>query len=166
MKIFPPVRREDDRRAVLAGRRGWDGRLDRERPCTTLGPRARGPFASQPAGAITLETMVAVLLDRVTAGELSLPRLVRALAGRTAEVYGVGPRKGKIAPGSDADVTVVDLGARWEIDAARLHSKARMSAWHGRRVTGRAVMTIVRGRVVMRDGEPISAGPGRFVRPA
>ena len=56
-----------------------------------------------------------------------------------------------IAPGADADITVVDLGRAWTIDDAKIQSRAKISPWHGRPVKGLPLHTLVRGRFVMRD---------------
>jgi dihydroorotase len=153
LKIFPPVRSEIDRRALITAVE--DGTVDSigsDHAPHSLEERS-GPFGAQPAGAVAVETMVAVVLDRVAAGELSLSAAVEAMSARTASLYGLGRQKGRLEVGYDADATLVDLEASWEVDAAQLHSKARISPWHGRHLTGRPRATVVGGRVVMRDGE-------------
>jgi allantoinase len=145
LKIFPPVRRESDRRALIRGVE--DGTVDSigsDHAPHSLEERS-APFGQQPAGAVALETLVSVVLDRVAAGELSLEAGVRALTIGTANVYGVAS-KGRLSPGADADLTIVDLTAPWQVNAEALHSKARTSPWHGRYLRGRAVGTIVGGR--------------------
>jgi allantoinase len=165
LKIFPPVRRELDRQALLAGVQ--DGTIDSigsDHAPHSLEERA-GSFATQPAGAVAVETMLSVLLDLVAASELSLAAVVRALTWRTADLYRVAPRKGRLEVGADADVTAVDLSSSWTVDAAELHSKARMSPWHGRQLVGRPKLTVVGGQVAMRDGHVFSDVRGRFVEP-
>jgi dihydroorotase len=104
-----------------------------------------GPFGRQPAGAVAVETLVSVVLDRVAAGELSLRAAVRALTSGTAAVYR-DASIGTVSVAAHADLTIVDLNATWQVDASALHSKAQMSPWDGRMLRGRAVGSVIRGR--------------------
>jgi dihydroorotase len=90
---------------------------------------------------------------------------VRWSAANPAKIWGLYPRKGVIAPGSDADIAVVDPARAWTIDDALIQSRAKLSPWHGRAVTGLPLHTIVRGRFVMRDRTlmPGTRGWGRSV---
>ena len=72
--------------------------------------------------------------------------------------------KGRLARGYDADFTVVDLKARREITVAWMASKAGWTPFDGMTVTGWPVLTVIRGRVVMREGELVGAPAGRPVR--
>jgi len=70
-----------------------------------------------------------------------------------------------IQPGADADVVLVDPKREWSIDQSQLFSKSKISPWHGRRVTGGPVMTLVRGKIVMEDGRIVAdAGWGKPAR--
>ena len=92
---------------------------------------------------------------------------VRAVDGgeSPAIAWGLYPRKGVLQPGADADIVIVDMERTETIDQERLHSRSRISPWHGRSVQGVPVCTIVRGAVVMRDGKVVGApGWGRPVR--
>ena len=75
-------------------------------------------------------------------------------AENPAKVWQVYPKKGAIRLGSDGDITVVDMDKEATIDVNKLHSKNKPSPWHGWKVKGMPVLTVVRGRVQMRDGEP------------
>jgi dihydroorotase len=112
-----------------------------------------------------VETSVPLMLTQVNAGRLSLNQYVRLQAEGPARAWNLWPRKGCLASGADADLTIVDLQARGVIDATRLHSKSRATPFHGMRVTGLPVYTVVRGSVVMRRGELAGAACGEFVRP-
>ena len=72
-------------------------------------------------------------------------------AAKPAKTFGLYPRKGVIAPGAEADIAVVDLKREMTIDDAKLQSRAKITPWHGRKVKGLPVHTLVRGRFVMRD---------------
>jgi dihydroorotase-like cyclic amidohydrolase len=111
--------------------------------------------------------MLPLLLTAAAEGRLPLSRLVRLLAERAAEVFPL-PGKGRIAPGFDADLALVDLGAQWRFEPARSFSKARdtMQIHAGRRLRGRVVATLVRGVPVYREGTIVGEpGHGRLVRP-
>ncbi len=72
--------------------------------------------------------------------------------------------KGRIAAGYDADVTIVDLKARWTIEENWLASRCGWSPFTGMRITGKPVATIIRGRQVMREGQLASEAKGRPIR--
>jgi dihydroorotase len=166
MKIYPPVRRAEDREAL------WEGIHDGT--ITSLGSdhaphtaEQKGlSLAAAPAGAIGVETIVPLMFNEVAEGRLTAEELAWVLSEGTARLYGLYPRKGAIEPGSDADFTLIDPSAEWTIDNARLHSKHRLSPWHGVPVRGAPRMGLLRGRVIMRDGEPMGEPTGELVRPA
>jgi dihydroorotase (multifunctional complex type) len=99
----------------------------------------------------------------VNAGRMTLPQLVRATSEGPAKVWGLYPRKGTVRLGSDADLTVVDLEAEGVIDEDELHGKNNVTPFHGRSTKGRAVATIVRGQLVMCDGELTGVQHGQVI---
>jgi dihydroorotase len=115
-------------------------------------------------GMLGVETAMPLMLTEVVRGRLTLSEYVRAAAVNPAKLWRLYPRKGAIRVGSDADIVIVDLGCEGEIDQAKLHSKSKISSWHGRAVRGLPVCTMVRGKVVVRDGELRGEpGWGRYV---
>jgi dihydropyrimidinase len=94
---------------------------------------------------------------------IPLERLVDVTATRPAQLFGLYPHKGVIAPGSDADLTVMDLGRAARVDAGAQHSGAGYSVWQGWDVGCAIDHTILRGAFAVRDGALVNAG-GRFVR--
>lgn len=106
------------------------------------------------------------MLDHVAAGRLSLARLVDLTSAGPARVFGI-LRKGRIAVGYDADLTVVDLKRRRTITDAWIASRAGWTPFDGMTVTGWPVGTVVRGKRVMWEGELVAAAAGgapiRFV---
>jgi len=98
-----------------------------------------------------VETQMPLMLTAMHAGRMSIMDYVARSAVKPAKTFGLYPRKGVIAPGADADIAVVDLEREWEIDDARLQSRAKITPWHGRKVKGLPLHTLVRGRFVMRD---------------
>ncbi len=113
-----------------------------------------------PPGCPGLESMVPMLLTAVNQGQLTLPDLVQKMSTRAAEVFHLD-RKGQLAPGYDADVTLVDMSARWTFDMYSCFSKSgeSMDTAHGKEMHGKVNCTIVRGVPVYRNGA-IVAQPG------
>jgi len=112
-----------------------------------------------------VETQMPLMLNEVNAGRFSISDYVRWSAANVAKLWGLYPRKGVIQPGADADITVVDLVHEWSIDDAKLQSLSRITPFHGRRVKGLPLHTLVRGRFVMKDRQLVSGtrGWGRSV---
>jgi allantoinase len=120
-------------------------------------------FDGQP-GMPANETMVTMMLNLVASEELSLPRLAAVCSEGPAKLYGLYPKKGAIQLGSDADFTVVDPDFRWTIEADKLVGRSGWTPYEGMDVAGRVAMTIIRGRVVARDGRPLGEpGHAAFV---
>jgi len=166
MKVYPPVRTAEDRRAL------WDA-VNGDVVSSVASDHAphsaeerRGTLSKLPAGSFGIETMVQVLLNEAAERRTTLRRLSWVLSEGTARLYGLYPRKGSVEPGTDADFTVIDADASWSVDQETLHTKTKLSPWHGREGRGLPVATIVRGRMVMRDGELLGEPSGSFVRPA
>ena len=115
-------------------------------------------------GLLGVETALPLMLTEVNHGRLTLERLVALTAANPAKVWDLYPRKGALRIGSDADIVLVDMDRTASIDQQKLHSKQKISGWHGRAVKGLPVRTIVRGRTVMLNGELTGAsGWGRPV---
>jgi allantoinase len=166
MKIYPPIRRRGDQEALWAGlREGTLTSVGSDHAPHTVEEKLRS-LAEQPAGCVGVETLATVMLGAMSEGRISPERLAWVCSEGTARVYGLYPQKGVIRPGSDADLTLVDADAAWRIEDARLHSKHPLSPFAGRQGRGRPVCGVLRGRVIMRDGEPVGEPGGRPVRPA
>ena len=90
---------------------------------------------------------------------------MRLTAENPAKILGF-PHKGSLVPGHDADVTIIDLDRKWVVDESRLETKPKWSPFAGEELHGRPVMTIVRGHVVMDEGNIVGQiGYGKFQRP-
>lgn len=120
------------------------------------------PYPASPSGMPGVETLVPVMLNHVNEGRLSLARFVDLTSHGPARVYGIAG-KGRLAVGYDADLTLVDMKATREITDAGSASRCGWTPYAGMRVTGWPMATVVRGIVVMREGEVIGAGVGRPV---
>ena len=103
----------------------------------------------------------------VNEGRITLNRMVELLATNPAKLFGLYPRKGTIAPGSDADIVIFDPERKKVISAADQHSKSDYNLYEGTEVTGDVDTTLVRGTVVVSDGElRVEPGFGNFVKRA
>ncbi len=120
-------------------------------------------YPASPSGMPGVQTTVPVMLDHVAKGRLTLARLVDLLCSGQQRIFGIAG-KGRIALGYDADFTLVDLKATRTVEADWLAYKCGWSPYEGMELTGWPVGTIVRGNVVMRDGELAAAPVGEPVR--
>ena len=110
-------------------------------------------------------TLPVLLTEGLHARGLSLERIAHLTATAPAQLFGLYPRKGAIAVGADADFAIVDSEQRWTFGSNDLQTRSGVSAYLGRKFTGKVVRTIVRGETVFVDGEMTGRpGWGQFVR--
>jgi dihydroorotase len=146
LKLAPPLRAEDDRKATVQALAVGlvDVVMSDHNPQDVETKRL--PFAEAAPGAIALETMLTAGLRLVHGGELELMTLLRAMSTRPAELLGLPG--GTLKSGAPADVMVVDLDMPWILDPNELKSKCKNTPFDEARLTGRVVRTIVAGRTV------------------
>ncbi|MQA02481.1 MAG: amidohydrolase family protein [Streptosporangiales bacterium] len=163
LKVYPPVRTAADQEALWrAVDDGTVSSVGSDHAPHTVEEKMVG-FAAAPAGGLGVETMVPLLVDAMVEGKLSAARLAEVASTATAKLYGLWPRKGSVQPGTDADLTIVDPRGDHEVRNEDLHALHPASAWHGRKVHGRIVASVLRGELAMRDGQPVGDHRGRFV---
>jgi dihydroorotase len=158
----PPLR--DARHVAAAWAAIADGTVD------TIGsdhaPHSRAakekPWPDCAAGLTGVQTLMPMMLDQVHQGKLSLSRMVDLMSAGPARIYGA-VNKGRIAAGYDADFSIVDLKALRTITNDWIASPCGWTPFDGTTVTGWPMATIVRGEVVMQDGEVLTAPNGRPV---
>jgi len=123
------------------------------------------PFRYIPNGTPGLETRMPILFSEgVVKGRIDLNRFVALTATDPAKMYGLYPRKGTIAIGSDADIAIWDPHRQVTVSNAMLHHDVDYTPYEGMQLTGWPVMTISRGEVVWDDGKATSAfGRGQFL---
>ena len=123
-------------------------------------------FTQIPNGIPGIEERVSLLYTHgVKRGILDLHRFVDAASTRAAKLFGLYPRKGTIAVGSDADLVVFDPEYRGKISAATQHSNCDYSGFEGMDVEGRPSIVTVRGKVQVRDGKFVGQrGRGRLLK--
>jgi len=124
----------------------------------------RGDFSKIPNGMPGVEHRMDLIYQGVVGGELTLQRWVEVTSTTPARMFGLYPRKGVIAPGSDADIVVYDPNARQTLSASTHHMAVDYSAYEGLEITGRVDTVLSRGRVVVDGGGWHGAkGHGRFL---
>ncbi|GIF71938.1 dihydropyrimidinase [Asanoa siamensis] len=125
-----------------------------------------GDFSKIPNGIGTVEHRVDLVYQGVAEGKLSVERWVETIATTPARMFGLYPRKGVIAPGSDADIVLYDPAGRTTISAATHHMNLDYSAWEGVEIAGKVDTVISRGEVLVdRDGTYHGRkGRGRYVK--
>jgi dihydroorotase len=147
-KMNPPLRSASDVAALVeALRTGVVDVIATDHAPHTAAEKARG-LLEAPFGIVGLETAVSLVLDRfVAAGIIPLARFVELFSANPARLLGLAG-KGRIAAGADADLTVIDPDLHVTVDKDRFESKGRNTPFHGWKLEGAPVMTIVGGRIV------------------
>ncbi len=112
-----------------------------------------------------METMLPVLLfEGVTKKRISLERVAEVSSMNTAKAFGLYPKKGTIAVGSDADLVIVDMNKKVKVGPEILRGEADFTLYDGKTFTGWPTMTILRGNVTMEEGQIVGkAGMGRYL---
>jgi dihydroorotase-like cyclic amidohydrolase len=166
-KIQPPIRHSANREALWAAVQ--DGTID------IVGTDSNTYSASYKESADFWDCRVGInqqgadmlpLLwnEGVVKGRISAPRLSQITSENAAKRFGLYPRKGTIAPGSDADIVVLDPEREATLGVERYRGKTDYSIWQGRRVTGVPSMTLLRGAIVAENGELVDDRPrGRYL---
>src|SRR5687767_12558075 len=127
-----------------------------------------GDFSKIPNGAPGVETRMSLVYDGgVRTGKISMNRFVELTSTSPAKIFGMFPKKGTIAPGSDADIVIFDPNKTQTLSVKTLHMKVDYNPYEGRQVTGVSDVVISRGKVVV-DGEKFTgkAGAGSFLKRA
>ncbi|MCG6122511.1 MAG: dihydroorotase [Microvirga sp.] len=146
LRLSPPLRHEDDRQAVIEALA--DGAIDvivsDHNPQDVETKRL--PFAEAANGALGIETMLSAALRLYHAGRIDLPRLLRAMSTRPAEILGLPG--GRLARGAPADLIVFDPDMPYVLDKRDLRSRSKNSPFDEARLEGRVLRTYVAGRCV------------------
>jgi dihydroorotase len=151
LKVNPPLRTDEDVEALIGGIA--DGSVDVI--ATDHAPHAffekEVEFNAAPFGMIGLETALGLALtELVKKRDVPLDRVIASMCLNPARILSLNG--GTLKAGSVADITAIDLDAVWTVDGEKFQSKSRNSPFIGRKLEGRAVLTIVNGKVVYRDG--------------
>ena len=152
VQMNPSLKNADDNAALWAALQ--DGRI--QVIATDHAPHQleekQQPYPASPSGLPAVENSLALMLNEVNRGRVTLPQVVHWMCDAPARVWGI-IGKGRIAEGYDADLVLVDLERRETIRNENQLTKCGWSPWHGEELTGWPVRTWVVGREVFRDGE-------------
>ncbi len=121
------------------------------------------PYPASPSGTPGVQTMLPFMLDAVSKGHLSLLRVVDLLAHGPNRVFNIA-NKGRMAIGYDGDLTIVDLKKQVTITNEIIASKSQWTPFEGETLNGFPTHTIVRGEIVMTNGEIIAKGRGKPIK--
>ncbi len=160
MKVNPPVR--EARHQTELWRAVNDGTLQ------TLGSdhaphsakEKSGDIMSAASGVPAVQTFLPLMLDAALRGRLPITKIPELMSRNPARLFGLHPRKGEIAVGSDGDLTIVDPRGEWVVSAEELYAKHPLTPFNGWRLRGRVVYTVLRGTVVAREGRVVRETPG------
>ena len=144
-KMNPPLRTADDVAAIKQGLK--DGVIDVI--ATDHAPHAMdeksGEFDYASFGVVGLETAVGLSFKLVLEGTLTLNDVVSRMSSNPAKILNLN--KGTLSAGADADITIIDPNIEWTVDSAQFKSKSKNTPFNGWKLKGRAVQTIVGGRI-------------------
>ena len=150
-KVNPPLRTARDVEAMVAGL--LDGTI--EMIVTDHSPHAPEEkdreYIYAPSGFPGLETALGVLMtDLVHTGKVPLATLIERMTYGPARVFKLNA--GTLGEGAPADITVIDPELQWTVDVNKFYTRGRHSPFNGRQLKGKAVLTVVDGKIVMKDG--------------
>ncbi|MCB1557191.1 MAG: dihydroorotase [Alphaproteobacteria bacterium] len=154
-KMYPPLRSRDHVNAIIAGIKDdlFDAFTTDHAP--HIEPDKLAPFADAAFGSTGVETSFAVMNTYlVKAGHIPLSKGIEKMTIGPARVIRVD--KGTLSEGADADIAIFDTAKEWTVDAKAGFSKGNNCIFDGKTLTGKAVCTIVDGKVKYRDGEIVS----------
>lgn len=164
----PPLRKETDNEAL------WSGLQRRILQVVSTDHAAfnfagqkelgRDDFSKIPNGIPGVEHRVMLMYRGVHDGKLTLQHFVDLVAAMPAKLFGLFPRKGTIAPGSDADIMIFDPNRKMTISAANQHQRVDYTPYEGIEVPGAPDTVLLRGRVIVKDGQYVGGAPaGQYI---
>jgi dihydroorotase len=146
LKLMPPLRHEDERLALVEGINSGAIDVIVSDHCGQDVEDKRVPFAEAEAGAVGLETMLAAGLRLVHNEQIALPKLLRAMTSRPAEILGLP--QGRLTKGAPADLIRFDPDEPFVINPAHLHSHCKNTPFDEARLQGVVKLAMVAGKVL------------------
>jgi dihydropyrimidinase len=163
VKVNPPVRPDEDGADLWQAFRSGDlDTLGTDHACWCRVDKTAESIVDVSPGFPGLGTLLPLMMDNVARGLITLADLVRVNV-RAAKIFDL-PHHGQVLPGFRADFAVVDMTSRREVAPEQLGGLSDFSPWEGRPLTGWPVLTILRGKVVARDGQIVGEPTGKYVR--
>jgi len=167
-KVTPPIRSKSDVQSVWSAlRNGIIDTVGTDHVANRLEMKiGKGDIWSALSGFPGVATMLPVLLSKgVNENRIDIERVAELTSYNTARIFDMYPKKGTIQPGSDADLTLIDLDLEKTVTPDLLQSYSDYTIYDGWKLRGWPIMTIVRGKIIMEDGEVSNEalGHGEFV---
>ena len=167
-KVTPPIRSKSDLQSMWSAlRNGIVDTIGTDHVANRLEMKmGKGDIWSALSGFPGIATMLPVLLSKgVNEDRIGIERVAEVTSYNTARIFGIYPKKGTIQPGSDADLTIVDLDLEKTVTPDLLQSYSDYTIYAGWKLRGWPVMTIVRGNIIMEDGQVANEalGYGEFI---
>jgi dihydropyrimidinase len=167
-KVTPPIRSKSDLQSMWSAlRNGIIDTIGTDHVANRLEMKmGKGDIWSALSGFPGIATMLPVLLSKgVNEDRIGIERVAEVTSYNTARIFGIYPKKGTIEPGSDADLTIVDLDLEKTVTPDLLQSYSDYTIYDGWKLRGWPVMTIVRGNIIMEDGQVANKalGHGKFI---
>ena len=167
-KVTPPIRSKSDLQSMWSAlRNGIVDTIGTDHVANRLDMKmGKGDIWSALSGFPGIATMLPVLLSKgVNENRIGIERIAEITSYNTARIFGIYPKKGTIQPGSDADLTIVDLDLEKTVTPDMLQSYSDYTIYDGWKLRGWPVMTIVRGNIIMEEGQVANEalGHGEFV---
>ncbi len=162
-KVAPPIRSRENIESL------WEGIKDRTIDCigTDHGPKYKKTKVNNiweaSLGFPGMETMLPLMITGAVKRGIPLERVAEVCSFNTAKAFGLYPKKGNIAIGSDADLVIVDTEEKRSIDPAKLHSEADFTPFEGIEVYGWPIVTILRGKKIFDHSNFINEKRGLFI---
>ena len=164
---WPPLRTADDQAALWQGLASGEIQTYATDHTTWMAAQKMDPalsFADIPGGVSNVQTSIGMLYaEGVRAGRIRVTTFVAVTATNPAKLFGLWPRKGCLAVGSDADLVAIDPDRPFQITAPAMESRSDFDPYEGYEATGWPVLTMSRGEVIMRNGQVLGR-PGRGQR--
>ncbi len=160
-KISPPLRGVEDCERL------WQG--IREGAIVTIGTdhgvhyrktKEEGGLWSGRAGFPGMGTVVPIMVSEgINKNRITFEQMAKLCAENVARLFGMYPKKGVLAPGSDADIVIIDPKKEWTLSLESQMVASDFTVWEGRKVKGKPVKTFVRGKLVAEEGKPVASAP-------
>jgi len=167
--MSPPLRCAEDIEALWDGIKNSDFNVVGTDHCPFFYGKekqlGKGDFTKAPGGAPGVETRIPLMFSETVSGRITLEKLVSLCCTNPARLFGLYPKKGVIAVGSDADLVLIDPSVKLTLSYSHLHENTDYTPYEGRQLNGYPIMTLSRGEIIVREGNFIGEkGRGNFLK--
>jgi len=165
----PPVKLQSDNKALWEGIKNGNVKTVATDHCAfskSDKQKAKNDFRNLRFGMPGVETSFPILFSEgVVKKRITLKKLAEVTSQNPAKIFGLYPKKGCIKIGSDADLTIFDPKVKWRIDYTKLNTNCGWSPYQNMKITGKTVMTLLRGKIIYAQGKFTSVrGYGKFLK--